>query len=100
MAYKDWESKSEAFQGPTNEDELHRLSPAARPLYTHAYNTVGRGVGAFESMSTVYFLPYQVRLVFVLTTNTPFSGSVETGVVTVSVRPGPGVGGKKPKIEL
>ena len=78
------------------EDGLHRLSPAARPLYTQAYNTVGRGIGASGSTSTVYFLPYQVRLVFFLVTKAPFSGSPERE----PSRAGFGVGGKIPKTEL
>jgi len=49
-------------------------------------------------MSTVYFLPYQVRLVFFF--NTPFSRSLERGFRKPSVTPGLGVGGKIPKTEL
>lgn len=97
---KDCGLKLETFRWLMGEDDSHRLSPAARPLYTQAYNTVGRGIGASGSMSTVYFLPYQVRLFFFLTASAPFSRSLERVFRKVSVTPGLGVGGKTPKTEL
>lgn len=100
VADKDCTRESETFRRAVGESHLHMLSPAARPLYTHEYTTVGRGRGASGSMLMVYFLPYQVRLAFVSATKTPFSGSVELGVRTGSVKPEFRVGGKTPKTEL
>ena len=57
-------------------------------------------MGASGSIFTVYFLPYQVRLVFSLAVSTPFSRSLERVFGKASVTPGLGVGGKIPKTEL
>ena len=100
VADKDCVVGLETFPRLVGKRHLHRLSPAARPLYTQAYNTVGRGIGAHGSTSMVYFLPYQVRFVFFLATKTPVSGSPERGVGPVSVGPGLGAWGKIPKTEL